>query len=79
VFIDANKESYPDYLAWAVDSLRPGGAVTAHNIYRHGAILAPQTDEDRIMDAFNHSLASHPSLDSMIIPLGDGLAVGIKK
>ena len=79
VFIDANKESYPFYLSWAVDNLRSGGAVTAHNVYRHGAILSPQSEDDRIMDEFNHSLASHPALDSVIIPLGDGIAVGVKK
>ena len=79
VFIDANKESYPDYLAWAVDNLRSGGLVTAHNVYRHGAVLAPQSDDDCIVDGFNHTLASHPALDSMIIPLGDGVAVGVRK
>lgn len=79
VFIDADKASYPDYLAWAVDNLRPGGVVTAHNAFRGGSILQPQSDEDHAMLAFNRSIADNPQLDSMILAVGDGMAVGVKK
>jgi caffeoyl-CoA O-methyltransferase len=79
VFIDADKASYPDYLAWAVDNLRPGGLVTAHNAFRGGSILQPQSEEDRAMLAFNQSIADNPKLDAMILAVGDGMAVGVKK
>jgi len=79
VFIDADKSSYPAYLAWAVDNLRAGGMVAAHNAYRGGKVLAPESDDDRAMDAFNRSLATHPQLDSHIIGVGDAMAVGIKR
>ncbi len=79
IFIDADKGGYPAYLAWAVDNLRPGGMVAAHNALRHGRIVAPETDEDRAMLVFNRALADHPQLESGIIGVGDGLAVGIKR
>jgi caffeoyl-CoA O-methyltransferase len=79
VFIDADKGSYPEYLAWAVDNLRPGGVVAAHNAFRHGSVVQPQTDEDRLVDGFNRSLANDPRLDSTIFALGDGMAVAIKR
>lgn len=79
VFIDADKTSYPYYLEWAVDNLRTGGLVVAHNAYRHGGIINPQNDDDRAMDTFNRALAAHPKLDSMIIPLGDAMAVGVRR
>jgi caffeoyl-CoA O-methyltransferase len=79
VFIDADKEGYPDYLNWAVENLRLGGIVAAHNAFRHGAVLAPKTDEDRGMHDFNKLLASDPRLESMILAVGDGMAAGIKK
>jgi caffeoyl-CoA O-methyltransferase len=79
VFIDADKAGYPHYLAWAVENLRPGGLVAAHNAFRHGAVLAPQNDDDRGMDAFNRALATHSQLESTILAIGDGMAVGIKK
>lgn len=78
VFIDADKGAYPQYLAWAVDNLRVGGMVVAHNAFRHGAIVAPETEADKAMDAFNRALADHPALSGIIIGVGDGMAVGIK-
>jgi caffeoyl-CoA O-methyltransferase len=79
VFIDADKDSYPQYLDWAVENLRPGGMVAAHNALRDGRVLDPQEDTDRAMAAFNELLARDHRLESMIIAVGDGTAVGIKK
>lgn len=79
VFIDADKESYPIYLAWAITNLRDGGMIAAHNAYRGGGILRQMDEGDRMMAAFNQQLADHPQLDSMIIPIGDGMAVAIKR
>jgi caffeoyl-CoA O-methyltransferase len=79
VFIDADKGGYPGYLDWAVDNLRPGGMVVAHNAFRSGKILAPEDADDRAMGAFNAALAGHPRLEGMILAIGDGLAVGVKK
>lgn len=79
VFIDADKGGYPAYLEWAVENLRTGGMVAAHNALRHGRIIAPEGDEDRAMIEFNQALADHPQLESGIIGVGDGLAVGIKR
>jgi len=79
VFIDADKEGYPQYLAWAVENLRPGGMVAAHNAFRGGSVIAPKEEGDRAMDAFNRALASDGRLESTILAIGDGMAVGIKK
>lgn len=79
VFIDADKASYLDYLTWAVDHLRAGGMVAAHNAFRGGAILSSESDDDRAMQAFNQALATHTQLYSTILAIGDGMAVGIKQ
>jgi caffeoyl-CoA O-methyltransferase len=79
VFIDADKASYVKYLTWAVDNLRAGGMVAAHNAFRGGKIIAPECDDDRLIDAFNRALAADQRLESTILAIGDGMAVGIKK
>lgn len=79
VFIDADKGGYPHYLAWAIDHVRPGGVVTAHNALRGGAVVEPETDEDRQMDSFNRALAADDRLDSSILAMGDGLAIAVRK
>ena len=79
VFIDANKDGYAAYLDWAVEHLRPGGIVAAHNAFRNGQVLTPQNDEDHSMVAFNQGVIDHPRLEGLILAVGDGMAVGIKK
>ncbi len=79
VFLDADKTGYLKYLEWAVENLRSGGIVAAHNAYRYGRILAPENDDDVGMVAFNKALAENKRLESTIIGVGDGLAVGVLK
>lgn len=78
VFIDADKANYLHYLEWAVENLRPGGTVMAHNAFWGGNIFNPQSEDDHGLVRFNQTLADHPQLRSTIIEVGDGLAVGVK-
>ncbi len=78
MFIDADKGNYHNYLEWAADNLRVGGAVVADNAFWQGQIFNPQTEDDQAMVAFNRRLAEHPQFDSTIIEVGDGIAVGVK-
>jgi caffeoyl-CoA O-methyltransferase len=79
IFIDAEKESYPDYLDWALENLQPGGIVVAHNAFLHRDILNQTDKTERIksMQQFNNRLASDQRLISTVFPAGDGLAIGV--
>lgn len=81
IFIDAEKEGYVDYYTWAVENLRPGGILAAHNALSHGAVANPddQRERTKALRAFNERLASNPDFVSMIFPAGDGIAFGLKK
>ena len=39
VFIDADKDGYPDYLEWSIRLARPGTVIVADNVVRGGAII----------------------------------------
>ena len=78
MFIDADKGNYHNYLAWAADNLKVGGAVVADNAFWGGNIFNPKTADDQAMVAFNRTLAEHPQFDSTIIEVGDGIALGVK-
>ena len=45
VFIDADKENNPRYLAWAVRLGRPGTTIVMDNVVWEGAVLDPSMDE----------------------------------
>ncbi len=78
VFIDADKEGYPDYLAWAVDHVRSGGLITLHNAFRSGRLLDTDPDEKVTGTRVTlETMAQHPKLISTIIPVGDGIAAAM--
>jgi caffeoyl-CoA O-methyltransferase len=76
VFIDADKQNYDHYGAWAVQHLRRGGLVIGDNAYLFGNLL-DATDTGRAMRAFHEAVAA--ACDSVCVPTPDGLVIGIKK
>jgi predicted O-methyltransferase YrrM len=46
VFIDADKPSTPDYLAWAMKLTRPGSLVVIDNVVREGKIAGDPAEDD---------------------------------
>ena len=76
VFIDADKQNYDKYGAWAVANLRTGGLVLGDNAYLFGELLE-DSDRGRAMRAFHEHVAK--TCESVCIPTPDGLVVGIKK
>lgn len=78
VFIDADKESYVEYLEVALELVRPGGLIIADNAFRDGRVLDEDPDEaTRGVMAYNERVASHPRLMSTVIPIRDGVAVSV--
>jgi predicted O-methyltransferase YrrM len=39
IFIDADKQGYPDYLEWSLRLSRPGTVIVADNVVRDGKIV----------------------------------------
>lgn len=79
VFIDADKEGYPEYLEWSLKLTRPGSLILADNTIRGGGVLDPGDDSTRAIREFNEALANHPRLSAIVLPLVreviDGLAI----
>ncbi|HZX56956.1 MAG TPA: O-methyltransferase [Ilumatobacteraceae bacterium] len=79
-FIDADKESYPDYTRMALERLRPGGLMVADNAIRGGRIV--ETDAGAGVDgirAMHDMLASASSgVVATTLPVGDGMAIAVK-
>ena len=80
VFIDADKQPYPDYLQWALRLTRPGSIIVADNCVRGGVGLLPP---EQIQDAgnagiatLNQQVASNPRLLSLALAIDDGYMDG---
>ena len=60
--------------------LRPGGLLIGDNVLCSGLVLEEDAAPTvRGIQAFNEAIMSHPQLESVIIPLRDGVAVCRKK
>lgn len=86
VFLDANKDQYPDYLEEAARLLAPGGLLLADNVIRKGAVIEPPVGDVMARGAaeFNRRLSSHPQFESIVLQqVGrkghDGLAIARKR
>ncbi len=69
IFIDADKEGYPEYLEWSLRLSRPGTLLLADNTVRGGAVLDPQDGSARATREFNERVAHDPGLSGIVLPL----------
>ncbi|MDF2679899.1 MAG: O-methyltransferase [Brevibacillus sp.] len=85
LFIDAAKGQYRAFLDLYLPLLREGGLVISDNVLFRGLVATPDeaTKRQRPMieklHAYNTHLMEHPELETTMIPVGDGLAVSLKK
>ncbi len=79
VFLDADKENYPAYYDLAMPLLRAGGLLVADNALWSGRVLAPQSDTDRALAAFNAKVQHDPNVDNVLLTVRDGVMVVRKK
>jgi predicted O-methyltransferase YrrM len=81
MFIDAEKEGYSDYFEWAIENLRPGGVIAAHNAFRKGSVAGQVPDDEfsEIMRRFNKRVAADRRVLSTIFPAGDGTVLAVKR
>lgn len=77
IFIDADKRLYPDYLELCVPLLSPGGYILADNTLWDGHVTDPARHDPQTMGVkrFNDLVGADPRLESVIIPLRDGLTL----
>ena len=83
IFIDAVKEEYEAYLDAALPILRTGGAIIADNVLWKGQVAGEPRSPNmkastEALRRFNEKFMRHPQLRSIIVPIGDGLAYGVK-
>ncbi|HSF41438.1 MAG TPA: O-methyltransferase [Thermoanaerobaculia bacterium] len=83
VYIDAVKTEYRRYLDLLLPKLRVGGLLICDNLLWGGLVAdppedEPEDDETRALRAFNGYLMMHPQLQSVVLPVGDGLGVATK-
>ena len=82
VYIDANKREYCEYYELVFDMVRPGGLILADNVIWDGKVCQdplPQDKQTLGIAAFNDMVSADSRVESVIMPLRDGLNIIRKK
>jgi predicted O-methyltransferase YrrM len=74
VFIDADKETYPEYLEWALRLSHERSLIVADNVWRDGAVVTPEPGNagNAAINRFNRLVANNSRLLSTFIPTREG-------
>jgi predicted O-methyltransferase YrrM len=84
IFLDADKEDYKRLFDYAMILLKRGGVIVVDNLLWQGYAAANRVpakykaSTEHIRE-FNKSFINQPNLKASILPIGDGLGLGIKK
>ena len=80
VFVDADKEPMAEYFRESVRLLRVGGLLLSDNAFFHGAVVdkSDRSAQAEGVRAFNRLAATDARVVSAVIPIRDGVVVGVK-
>lgn len=82
VYMDANKREYCEYYELVFDMVRPGGLILADNVLWDGKVCLdplPQDKQTLGIARFNDMVTEDRRVESVILPLRDGLNLIRKK
>ena len=77
-FIDADKENYENYLEACLQLAEPGALIISDNVLAGGTVVDYTAEPRRnteIMKKYNETVARDPRLESLLLPVGDGLTL----
>jgi len=74
-FIDADKTGYPTYWEALVPRMRLGGVIVVDNVLQGGRVLTPGDPDAAAIVAFNDMVLADERVDSVMIPVADGLTL----
>lgn len=81
IFIDAAKDKYPIYFENMLKLLRKGGIIAFDNALSKGRVLDTKNFEKGVTGVriLNKMMGQSKQVDSILVPIADGIALGCKK
>jgi predicted O-methyltransferase YrrM len=78
IFIDAEKKEYMRYLEAILPKTTSGSVILSDNVLWSGKVITPVPEKDKATKAlleYNRYLKEHPNLETVILPIRDGLTL----
>ncbi len=77
VYLDADKENYNEYFDLIIDKIVPGGVIISDNVLWSGKVLHTKNQDlitEKLIE-FNQLVKKDKRLDTIILPIRDGLSI----
>jgi len=81
IFIDADKENYPNYFNVVIDKLNAGGIILSDNVLWSGKVTEPIKEDDlstKSLLEYNLLLKNDKRVETVLLPVRDGLTISRK-
>jgi len=83
IFLDADKIDYKRLFDYSMILLKKGGIIFVDNLLWHGFAASSKVPKERkvsvkVIREFNIAFKAQPNLKTTILPVGDGIGIGIK-
>ncbi len=78
VFIDADKPNYSNYFHLIIDKMNKGGVILSDNVLWSGKVLEEIQENDKStveIDKYNKLLKDDPRIETILLPIRDGLTI----
>ncbi|APQ16501.1 O-methyltransferase [Maribacter hydrothermalis] len=78
IFIDAEKKQYDNYLEAVLPKTKSGSVILSDNVLWSGKVVEPLDPKDittKTLLDYNKKLSEHPLLETVLLPIRDGLTL----
>lgn len=82
IFLDADKENYTNYLELLINKLNTNGVLITDNVLWNGKVIKSISDDDlstQEIDKFNKLMNQRSDMETIILPIRDGISISRKK
>lgn len=80
VFMDADKTQYTEYFNLVIQMTNPGGIIAADNTLKHGRVIDSNPDKyTKGILAYNKLTAHDRRVESLLVPISDGVTISLVK
>ena len=78
VFIDADKQNYALYFDLVIQKMNPGGIILSDNVLWSGKVVEevkPSDKHTQALMAYNQKIKDDPRVETVLLPIRDGITV----
>tara|TARA_R110001606_G_scaffold95617_1_gene211561 strand:+ start:695 stop:1336 length:642 start_codon:yes stop_codon:yes gene_type:complete len=78
IFIDAEKKQYDNFLEAVLPKTKSGSVILSDNVLWSGKVFEPLDPKDvttKVLLDYNKKLSEHPLLETVLLPIRDGLTL----